>query len=730
MSRRRAPGWLGGAVVLWAFAWAFAASGLAMAAAPRLEVAAGVGGVRRTGAWSPLVVTSAAGDLRAGETLHAWVEDPDGQFVRSPPVVAAPDGGGAVKARLCVRFGRPSGRVRVERDDGVEEHRLGEAIPSTEGVVLVFGELPAAARAVRLMDREHGTRTRVVSIPAGRAASVATVVMGTSARDYDAADAIVISGAAAATLPTAVLAGIDAWVEDGGRLVFVSGASAAGIGEGVAGSWLPGRIERLAPLRRVGTIEAYARAAGLADRVPAEGILVPRFAAAVRGTVDVAIGDDAAAQPLVVRRCRGFGTVTWLGIDVDAQPLDGWRGWDNVFVALLGGRALAGGDAGRVEPAAAVDLAGQLRAALDTFPAAGAGAGPRPVPFEMIAAIGLLYVFCLYPLDWWIVSRDGGRPWLSWLTLPALVASFTGLAWGASSWWGGGRAATSRMAEVVDIDASRSVVRGRTWSAVLAPDNGLVDVAVAPRAGDRGVTAAPRGAAVSWFADAGRGFGGTDAAVPHPSLAAADYRYTATLARLDGVPIAAASSRLFEAEWSAEARTPVVTSTLFRTEQGTLGGAVTHHLPWALSDCRLLHAGWLYDLGTFAPGDRYDTAAGRGPRSLASAITRRAATKERDHAVRWEASSTDVARILEVAAFHAAAGGVSYTGLQPGRLGRLDLSPLLAVDRAVLVGTVPRAERGSAWRFAIAGPGPLPEPEAAAPALCRIVIPLAAEPAP
>jgi hypothetical protein len=708
---------------------------MALAAGTEFEVAAGIGGIRRTGSWTPLVVTAPGDVVREGEVLHAWVEDPDGQFVRSPGAVATPDGSGRVAARFSVRFGRPSGRVRIERSGRFEEHVLGEPIPSTDAVIVVFGDLPAVARAARLIDRDHGTKTRVLSLSiAGGAAR--GVVAGASGRDYDAADTIVISGSAAMDLSADVLTGIDAWVEWGGRLVFVAGTSATDIAaaDGVSARWLPGRVERLVSLRRVGAIESYARAAGLADRLPAAGLAVPRFAGSVEGTIEVAVGEDAATQPLVVRRARGFGTVTWLGVDADSTAIADWRGWDGVTVALLGGRALAGGDAVRTESAAVPDLAGQLRAALDTFPAHGVGAGPRPVPFEVIAGLGLLYVLCLYPLDWWLVSRGGGRPWLSWLTLPTLVAAFTGLAWGTATWWSGGRAAVSRVAGVVDIDASRGVVRGTSWAAALSPANDLVDVSVAPRVGEDSVTAAdaqgrPQ-AAVSWFAAAGRGFAGLDAGVAHPSLAAADYGYATTLARLEHVPIAASSSRQFEAEWSAAARSPVVTSTLFRTGQGTLGGTVSSDLPFSLSDCRLLHAGWLYDLGTFAPGEAIDIAAGRGPRSLASAITRRAAVKERDVAVRWDAASTDIARILEVACFHAAAGGSVYTGLHSGRLSRLDLSPLLTVDRAVLVGTVPAGREASAWRFALADGRPLAEPVAAAPTLCRIVIPLVAEPSP
>jgi hypothetical protein len=153
-------------------------------------------------------------------------------------------------------------------------------------------------------------------------------------------------------------------------------------------------------------------------------------------------------------------------------------------------------------------------------------------------------------------------------------------------------------------------------------------------------------------------------------------------------------------------------------------------LPFPLDGCRLLHAGWLYDLGTLRPGERYDTESGRGPRSLASAVTRRGAIKDRDAAVRWDPVSTDVGRILEVAAFHAAAGGTGYTGLDAGRLSRLDMSPLLSVDRAVLVGFAAEGRRAATWRLALRAGADEVAPIPAAATLCRIVISLAAEPTP
>ena len=695
----------------------------------RFDVAAGFGGRWKIGSWTPLVVSATGGGLEAGQEVRLWAEDDDGQFVRSP-AVRATQVGERVEARLCVRFGRPSGRYRVEVTSpgggaATTEDRLVDPIVSTDHVIVAYGDLPSVARAARLVDRDRGSTTVVVSDTPPYAASE-------SQRSFDAADAIVISGHAATRLPVDVREGLDAWVRDGGSLVFVCGASAAeaaATGSPVSG-WLPGAFEKLVRLRRLGPIEAYARAGGLVDRVPPDGLPVPRFAGPTPGIVLVS-AVEAGGGPVVARWAHGLGTVTWLGLDLDAEPLRGWSGCDTLLAAALGGRSRGGLDQRSSEQAGMPDMAGQLHAALDTFPAAAtsadqatAGRKVSPVPFEVIAGLGLLYVLCLYPLDWWFVSKQG-RPWIAWLTLPILAAGFTAAAWGLKGQWGGGREAIARTADVIDVDAGSGHIRGTSWLAVLSPVNDRLDVAVE---GATGTACADRQAAVTWWGVAGRGFGGLDAAVGHPSLAAADYGYGGSLAALDDVPIAAAASRLFEAEWSGCADVPVVTSSLALTSQATLAGAVSHHLPFPIENCRLLHAGWLYDVGTLRPGDRYDTATGRGPRSLASALTRRAAAKDRETALTWDPTNADVARIIEVAAFQGAAGGTAYTGLDAGRLGRLDLSPLLAVDRAVLVGTVAEGVPASRWDIGGAA-GPMAA-AAAAPPLCRIVIPLAAEAVP
>ncbi|MBM4023157.1 MAG: hypothetical protein FJ284_13145 [Planctomycetes bacterium] len=633
---------------------------------------------------------------------------------------------------MIVRPGRPTARLAIE-PVGAERGPpptaaggplTGTVIPSTTPLVLVHGDLPALPDALRLVAGDR-TLPEIVRLDA------APVPPHLVPRDLDAFDAAVICGRSVPDLSPETIAALDGWTRCGGRLVFIAGESAAAVAAdgGIAADWLPGRDPSLVSLTRYGGLEAYARARGLAGRA-GRGGLVPRFRGPVAGAVETSEG-AAGTLPLVVRRGHGFGTITWLGLDVDAPWCRSWPGCEQLLAALLGGRREAAGGlaAPEVGRPAVPDLAGQLRVALDRFPATDAVARSGGVPFEVIAILGVLYVVALFPLDWWLVSSLR-RPAIAWVSLPLWACGFTAAAWALGGLWGRDAPPRCHAAEVIDIDAAGGLVRAATWIAARSPTNALLDLAaaVALPTADHSVDVA-----VSWFADAGKGFGGVDAAASHPSLAAADYTYGASLADLTGVPIAAGASRLFEAEWTAATPPAVVESTLASDGRGLLAGSLVHRLPFPLTRCRLLHAGWLYDIGDLAAGQPFEPAAGRGPRSLAAELTRRLTEGDHDWAERWNPTAVDVPRILEMACFHAAAGGPGYTGLEAGRLTRLDLSPVLGVDRAVLVGHAPPDFRGTAWTVRLRhGDGAtldLPPAAADAGSLVRIVLPLATSPA-
>jgi len=692
------------AIAAWLIATTISA---AAGAEPTIDV--GFEGVYRTGSWTPLVFSDPS-----TRPAMVWVEDPDGQPVGYPPV-DDPTGGGT---RFRVRFGRPTGEVVIDDGSlGRVTRRLPPPLESTERVLLVVGELPSAERAARLLQKEDGARIRVVTVNPAK--------LGASGLDYDGADVVVVCGTAlSGPMPVAgAIEGLDAWVRRGGRLVFLAGASlqAESIREGPAGAWIPGPtgqaggVARLVPLRRSAAVETYSKAGRPLDRGALVGLEVPLLEETDRldGVIEAWEGTSPSDLPLVVRRARGFGTVTWIGLDLDQPPFRGWQGTDSLLVQLLGGRVEKAGRAGEVNRRS-LDLGGQLRMAVDRFD------GVRAVPFEVVAGLSLLYIVCLFPLEWWIVSR-GRRPSLAWLTLPAVVVAFTALAgWTADRWKG--RQWRAQRADVVDVDLTGSEVRGSSYLGIWSPENEVINVGMSPSSplvGQR------REGAVSWFGGNGRGMGAVDSATSHPSLATAPYRTDAAADRLDGVSVAASSSRLFEAEWMAPMVSPVVASTLRRDAQGTITGVLESRLPFPLEQCALFHAGWYYDIGTFLPGGRFDPDIGKGPRTLAAALTHSGTVYDRTQTERWRLDETDIGRILEVAGFHAAAGGDAYTALEAGRLERIDLSALLPIDRAVLVGRGPVA---TVWSYGSdadsGGQGVTDATASGAGAMWRIVIPL------
>ncbi|MFM8892509.1 MAG: hypothetical protein ACKOTB_12965, partial [Planctomycetia bacterium] len=650
-------------------------------AARDVAVDVGFAGVFRTGSWTPVTVTF-------------------------PSASAAAETGG-------IR-GRPENTVR---------RALPPPMPSSESVFLSLGDLPAAERASRLLSREDGSRPRVVTWKADAVADGS--LPGPDALGYDGIDTIILAGRVAAVLDPRAARGIDAWVRQGGQLVVLSGTTAVALSraENGAAAWLPGEVARTVPVRRANAIETYARASRPLEKAAVAGLQVPLFRQPqeISGSVETFEGRGPGDLPLVVRRAHGLGTIVWAGMDLDGPPFTNWSGSESFLVEMIRGRRAAR-EAGRSGETlrGSLDLAGQLRQTIDRF------AGVSPIPFEVIAGLGALYVACLYPLDWWLVSgrRRAGpsarRSWLAWVSLPLLVVAASGVAWSAGERWKG-RAWRTNAAEMVDIDVQSGLLRVVAFLGVWSPENATLEIAAEPvRLGQK------RGAAaVTWFAPAGRGIGATDAAAPHPSLAARDYGYADSLGRFEGVPIAASSSRLFEGEIVSELADAAVSSTLVKEGQGTLRGSVVSHLPFPLEDCMLMHAGWVYDVGVLGPGASFDPASTRGPRSLAGALTRRTMNKDREVAARWDLAERDPSRILEIAGFHAAAGGSGYTSLESGRLARLDLSPLLPLDRAVLVGRGPAAVH---WACRVnASEGGTDQGEPPAPArvsLWRIVIPL------
>jgi hypothetical protein len=647
-----------------------------------LEVTTGFAGVSKTATWTPVQIRVSSN--HPAQRVRVWAADPEDQLVGSPWAELGDVANSRRGATLHVRLGRPDPQlvVELENSDGTLTRETREPVkpmPQSASLLLVLGDMPAAARGVRLLEDDDGWKPTVVSLAVEE-------LPGASALDFDAADAVVVCGSIC-PLPSPVFRALDAWVQGGGRLVFLAGESlerlaAAGAAEL---NWLPARFERLVPLRSTAVVETFARA----SRPLASGgerlqmpLLAPLEPGA--GTALAAVGPNLADLPLAVRAARGFGSVGWLAFDLDQGAFLNWPGSDSLLLTVLGRERARGGRSGETRRDL-LDLGGQLRRSVDQFP------GVKPVPFELIGLLAILFVACLYPLSWWLATPPSGRG--GWIALGVAVVAFTFLAsniggrWKASEW-------QETTAGLVDVDLASGQVRGMAMAGLWASANTTIRLAAevaeaVPHEDDvRPV--------LSWASATGRSFGGPDTQVPHASLAAAPYTYGASLARLEGVPLAIATSGTWQAEWTARMPLPQLplSGSFERTAEGTLRGALTSTLPFPLEGCLLAYAGWIYDVGSLPAGGSFDPSKSRGPRSLAGAIARRELVGEREQAGRYDIEERDADRILEVATFHEAAGGRAYTSLEAGLLGRYDLSDLIRSGRAVLVG---RGPRGTEW---------------------------------
>lgn len=762
-------------------------------AAAAIEV--GFGGVYKTGFWTPLRSNAGRADPR-----WLWADDPDDSPVgiaaipaaeggapvqpgvapaRSDPSRSGPARSGPEGWRGTVRFGRPQGRVGLSADASGADTRVIELPPPLPGhapLVVVAGKLRPIRRACQLLERPDGTRPTAVEVPLAG--------LDGDPLDLDAADALVVCGTSLASRGgrgrAQAVDVVDAWVRRGGHMLLLAGESAVALeacGPPLS-AWLPGRTRAtqadptagLAPLRRFAAVELFAKAARPLSFAPTQPPRVPVFRDPVfqagedglwedgdtfDGTILLHEGQNPTALPLVTRRAHGLGTITWVGLDLDAAPFADWSGSESFLARLLADRFAAPIRLERpVMPAAAGDLAGQLRRAVDTFP------NVSPVPFGIVAILVIGHVAMLYPVSWWVACRLTASRWrghevAAWLLLPFLVALFSCGSMLAGGFWSGWKPTRSGCG-VADVDVAGGQVRIMAFAGIWSPENGRCSVAPAAslealaicggesfRSGEPTTrpdesrefrppdSVAPSSVVVSWFADAGRSLGGSDATTPHPSLAADRYHCVDGAERLVDVPIAAASSRLFEARIDrgaggiARGDAALFEGRLDREPQGTLRGRLVSHLPFPLERCQLAYSGWVYTLGTLASDGSFDPAETRGPTSLAASLTRRIAAGDHDAPVAYDRDARDPWRILEVAGFFAAAGSESYAGLPAGRLGRLDMSPLIEANRAVLSGEGPAV---ATWTI----DGPVPpralapgvSPSGTARGLWRFVLPL------
>jgi len=693
-----------------------AATSFALEPSLRLaDVRVGFDGRYQLGCWTRVAAIIENGNDRVTGVVQFVTADGDGAPVRytSMPVTLEPHESQVVP--VYVRFGRADATATLTLHSGdvdlfVERLSLapssGIALPAplrpADRLIVCIGSMAALDDATAAVTIENG---RIVVVALDDPAWLPDHWLG-----YEGVDAVVLAPTAAKSAEAALMqpvhrAALRRWLELGGR-VWSAPSDAATAASFAAGESSPpfwfGDAGPDAPLPRTTALEKLAGAETLASIAVADlrrrPMVVPRIVA-TDAVVEAAEGD----LPLLVRGARGFGTLVVTAFHPDHPLLASWPGQPGVVRRVL----VALGTIGADEAAAAAsatsaartdaeqstanfgydDLAGQLRASLDHY------AGVEPISFFTLALLLIGFVVVAGPLDYWFVHRVLKRPEWTWMTYPVLAVVVSAAAYGMAVRAKGDALRVTR-ADVIDCDADGGLIRTTSFAGVFSPASRAYDAAF-QSPGELGATT-DRETETGWFGLPGSGLGGMHAR----GLAAAESSpYEATIGAdgLRNVPIDVWSSKMFSGT-STQWRTESMHDALTEDFDGRVRGTLRNPFPWELREAVLCYGTRAYEVGALAAGASRDLRA-LNVRDLQSVLQGwhvvMSANKNPLHVgLPHDPGSRDTAEILRKMMFYSAAGGRDYAALRNDFQNRLDLSALVKMRRAVLVGRIDPAGGG------------------------------------
>lgn len=669
---------------------------------PRIvAVRAGFDGRFKVGYWTPFVVELEGGSQPA--TGRVEIVAPDGDGV--PTRVVAPQGDvtlgpgerksvslyaklGQLAADVSVGFRGEAELLAVRNFSTLADGPLAGVLPSSETLVVSIGAASPDDSTRKLRGVQTASIDRIDQLPARW-------------WGYQGVDAVILTTgdeqiSSQLATPGAQLAALELWVRMGGTLVVSVGRNAEKLlaaGSPIA-ELVPGTLAAVVPLRQGSVLEMYAETTEALSPEARLELAVPQLRD-VRGKIEAYTGTGPRDLPLVIRAPRGFGEVVFVAFDLELPPIVDWPARPQLMDKLLSRLRSAdeeqdSGTLGAVSSLGFVDLAGQLRGALDQF------AGVRPVPFWLVAVLVTAYIAFIGPLDYYLVKRVFRRMEATWITFGATVIVFCAgaywLAYGLK-----GRELRVNQVDVVDFDAESGLVRGTSWSNVFSPTNQAYDFSLAVdnsagKADDDPQSGSQSGMLFSWFGLTGGGFGGMDAGartIRGMTTASATlplfveaYDYSPRLDSLEHVPIAVWSSKAFVTRWWRQG-TGAIEAQLADT--GKLTGTLASRLETRLSDAVLIYDKWAYVIGTFEPGQQIDLAD-VDPQTAKTYLRHVQARGDRQVVPPYDREAFDVPRIVEIMTAHDLADGEKYTALANKYEGFNELSTLVQNGRAVLFG--------------------------------------------
>lgn len=674
-----------------------------LANAAELQIDFGFNQQSKVGCWTPIRV-----DTGAIEAASCEIEaiDPDGVQVVYPLTRSTTPQNSTVWTGTF-RNGRldANPHVRLRDSDGriVKEKRISE---TTDG----GSELPFVRQTLnRWLEIGFNaplleTVPQVQSTPAKAWPMLAQIPWG-----LDGVDGILVSSQA--TMSDQAAVELERWLRRGGQVLLSVTTGREEFEKTRWSDWLSGVVEvrertRTNDLSGVESFTVFSR------KIPAAKLTSVT-------TFQIKEGRKLAScleGNLISRATLGFGQVTVFGLDLTQPPFSRWEGRSSLLRRLVfrlnDSTNNKSSEVARLSQSGITDLASQWRAAAIEMPGIG-----RPSLWGVLGLL-LAYGLLIGPVDFLIVHKLLRRPHWTWVTLPVLVvaASIGTLSFARSV---NGRSLQLTQIDVVDIDVNRQEVISRSWATIYSDKNQRCRVQASPRSLQSEAAHASQSAAfaqVSWLGFPENGPGG----LYRPSgfdLANTSYRSSGDRLLLDEIPLGQWSSKSFTAEARWLQPQPLVESHLSTLAANDLAGEVIHRFPFALHDWVVAFEGRIF-VPHSAAGEKAKVWEPNQPwiptssivygREMRGLLTRTKRTKLESKKAkvsedilieqeRYDPLDLETGDILQMMTLHEAAGGKAYTGLEHASLRTFDVTPLISLDRAILIARIP--ERQTDWAF-------------------------------
>jgi hypothetical protein len=674
------------------------------------KVEVGFEGQFKVGEWAPLWVTVRSTSERE-VTVVIDAPDADDNVTSLPSRPLLVKAGVPRRCEACFRTGRTSGELYIHLEDGRGERlasrrlRTGSTLDAdlrpalrlNEPLWLLFGNVDLnftgsagrrEPRVVRLRspadlpaDRQALQSIDLMVLPTSRGTGGETSLLDRISADDNAV--------------------LEDWVTGGGHLLISIAGEAESFRKSPLAKWVrPIVVEGHAPVRQLSNLEAFS---GQNAPLKFSGtVTTARFEAL--SSLNVLLRHTGNPQPLAASVPHGFGRVTVVGVDIDAPPVATWKALPAVLQKLVGANQPRAREQVRsanrqLTHVGVSDLATQFQQTHEDFTTVS-----RPSYWRVMGLI-LLYVAVIGPVDYFLVQRVLRRPELTWFTLPVLVCGAVALAaWEANRL--NARGLLVNQFDLIDIDSASGAVRGQTWVSLYSPEHRRYSVAVQPRR--LGANSSPSPAPetqMTWMAPPENAVGGIYRS--GTALVGRDYKFAASAASVENVPVAQWSTKSLSAVWHNRLDAPLVDCQLESFGAGQLKGTITHHLGVPLKDCLLVVNGWAFIPttadATLESGRPWKpSGATVSQRDLQALLTgQKQARRGKEDALSSDSSTITTtvepynalnrnrAQQVAILSFHDVVGGTEYTGLANAALKDLELTSLMQLGRGVLIGRMP-----------------------------------------